>query len=135
MRDPRLVLLVAGKQNPRPYQAMASREKSARVVFAGLATDPYPFYRAADFLLLPTRHDPCSLVVLEAIAMGLPVISTRYNGACEIMTDGKHGRVLADPTDLVTLSGAMREMLDPGHAVRWPKRAANCGRDLRMQTI
>lgn len=45
--------------------------------------------------------------------MGVPVISTRFNGACEIMTDGTHGCVLADPGDISTLASAMRGMLDP----------------------
>jgi UDP-glucose:(heptosyl)LPS alpha-1,3-glucosyltransferase len=52
-------------------------------------------------------------VVLEALAMGLPVISTRFNGACEIMTDGVHGYVLDDPDDIDALADAMRKMLAP----------------------
>jgi UDP-glucose:(heptosyl)LPS alpha-1,3-glucosyltransferase len=63
--------------------------------------------------VLPTKHDPCSLVVLEALAMGLPVISTRFNGACEIMTDNLHGFVLDDPADTDALANAMRKMLEP----------------------
>jgi UDP-glucose:(heptosyl)LPS alpha-1,3-glucosyltransferase len=51
-------------------------------------------------------------VVLEALAMGLPVLSTRFNGACEIMTSGEHGFVLDDPQDIGALSSAMRAMLD-----------------------
>lgn len=110
--DPRLRLIVAGKQNPRPYRAMAAALASERVLFVGQASNPYPFYRAADFFLLPTRHDPCSLVVLEALAMGLPVISTVFNGACEIMTDGREGFVLRDPTDIVMLADAVKQLLD-----------------------
>jgi len=83
------------------------------VVFAGKTDDPVSFYRAADFFLLPTRHDPCSLVVLEALAMGLPVISTVFNGACEIMTSGQHGFVLPDPSDIDAIAEAMRNLLDP----------------------
>jgi UDP-glucose:(heptosyl)LPS alpha-1,3-glucosyltransferase len=82
------------------------------VQFTGPAPDPRPFYRAADFFILPTKHDPCSLVVLEALAMGLPVISTRFNGACEVMTDGKHGFVLPDPSEVAALAGAMRKLMD-----------------------
>ena len=60
----------------------AEKDVADRVIFAGKTTDPYSaFYRAADFFILPTRHDPCSLVVLEALAMGLPVISTVFNGS------------------------------------------------------
>ena len=46
-------------------------------------------------------------------AMGLPVISTKFNGACEIMTDGVHGYVLDDPSDVNALAEAMRRLLDP----------------------
>lgn len=59
--------------------------------------------------MLPTRRDSCSLVVLEALASGLPVISTRQNGATEIMTDGVHGYVLQGPDD-PRLAEAMRLM-------------------------
>jgi UDP-glucose:(heptosyl)LPS alpha-1,3-glucosyltransferase len=53
-------------------------------------------------------------VVLEALAMGLPVISTRQNGACEIMIDRLHGVILDEPDDLAALSEALRRMLDTG---------------------
>jgi UDP-glucose:(heptosyl)LPS alpha-1,3-glucosyltransferase len=83
------------------------------VIYAGTNWKVVLFYDAADFFVLPTKHDPCSLVVLEALAMGLPVISTVFNGATEIMTDGVHGYVLKDPTDVDALAAAMRRMLDP----------------------
>lgn len=113
IEDRRLVLLVVGKPDPGPYLNIARNLNVAdRVIFAGSTTDPYPFYRSADFFVLPTRHDPCSLVVLEALAMGLPVISTAMNGACEIMTDATHGFVLPDPADVSALAAAMRKLLD-----------------------
>lgn len=112
VNDPRLVLVVVGKQKPGPYRSLATKNGKAKVLFAGPTDDPYGLYRAADFFLLPTRHDPCSLVVLEALAMGLPVISTVFNGACEIMTDGREGFVLRDPADIVTLADAVRQLLD-----------------------
>lgn len=110
---PDLTLLVVGKQDPAAYQRLAAQQGVAdRVIFAGPTTDPYSFYRAADFFVLPTRHDPCSLVVLEALAMGLPVISTAFNGATEIMTDGVHGFVLPDPRNVDALRDRYRRMLD-----------------------
>jgi UDP-glucose:(heptosyl)LPS alpha-1,3-glucosyltransferase len=113
VKDERLVLLVVGKQDPAPYKRMAQRAGAANsVIFAGKTDDPYAFYRAADFFVLPTRHDPCSLVVLEALAMGVPVVSTAFNGACEIMTNGHHGFVLPDPADVAALAEAMRKLLD-----------------------
>ena len=117
--DPRLVLLVVGKPDPASYHRLAERLGVAeRVIFNGPTVDPHPFYRSADLFVLPTRHDPCSLVVLEALAMGVPVISTAQNGACEIMSDGTHGFVLPDPGNVDRLAAALREMLDPARRER-----------------
>jgi UDP-glucose:(heptosyl)LPS alpha-1,3-glucosyltransferase len=114
VNDPRLVLLVAGKQDPSPYRRWAEwLGVGQRVHFAGATTDPYSFYQSADFFILPTRHDPCSLVVLEALAMGVPVISTIFNGACEIMDHRQHGIVLSDPANVNALAAAMTTLLDP----------------------
>ena len=114
VRQPRLRLTVVGKQPPEPYQKQSAACGVAdRITFAGATSDTRPFYRDADFFVLPTKHDPCSLVVLEALAMGLPVISTRFNGACEIMTDGVHGFVLDDPNDVSALADRMKKLLDP----------------------
>ena len=111
--DRRLVLLVVGKDDFTPYANQAEGTKHPKhLIYAGATRDVRPYYAAADFFVLPTRHDPCSLVVLEALAMGLPVISTRFNGACEVMTPGLHGQVLADPADVEALVVAMRQMLD-----------------------
>jgi UDP-glucose:(heptosyl)LPS alpha-1,3-glucosyltransferase len=111
---PGIILLVGGKPDPAQYRQLAkSRGVADRVIFAGQVSDPVSFYKAADFFVLPTRFDPCSLVVLEALAMGLPVISTAQNGACEIMQDGIHGKVLANPDDIDALIAAVREMADP----------------------
>lgn len=112
-QDPKLVLLVVGKQDPSAYQQLAANYGvSDRVIFAGSTTDPYAYYRAADFFVLPTRHDPCSLVVLESLAMGVPVISTVFNGACEIMRDRVQGFVLPEASDIQALAHSMSEMID-----------------------
>jgi UDP-glucose:(heptosyl)LPS alpha-1,3-glucosyltransferase len=75
-------------------------------------------YFAADFLVHPTFYDPCSLVVLEALACGLPVITTRYNGASELLHVGKddlglqEGFVVDDPHDHEQLASCMYQLLD-----------------------
>lgn len=114
VHDPRFRLVVVGKESSDAYQRQAAaRGVADRITFAGATTNPLPFYQDADFFVLPTKHDPCSLVVLEALAMGLPVISTRFNGACEIMTDGVHGFILDDPSDVTALADRMKKLLDP----------------------
>jgi UDP-glucose:(heptosyl)LPS alpha-1,3-glucosyltransferase len=107
------IVLVVGKDDPARSRQQAQRLGiESRIIFAGETTSSADFYSAADFFVLPTRHDSCSLVVLEALAMGLPVISTIFNGACEIMTHGKHGYVLPDPTDVDALTAAITKLLD-----------------------
>ena len=107
-------LIVVGKGDTAPYKRLARALRVDNTTrFEGPTTEPRPYYQSADFFVLPTRHDPCSLVVLEALAMGLPVISTSSNGATEIMTDRLHGRVLTDPSDVRALASAIQELSDP----------------------
>jgi UDP-glucose:(heptosyl)LPS alpha-1,3-glucosyltransferase len=116
LNDHSLVLVVVGKEKGGAYQRLADELGIGEggIVFAGSTDDTYPFYRAADFFVLPTRHDPCSLVVLEALAMGVPVISTVFNGACEVMTEGLHGFVLRDLADVTALAEAMKKLSSAG---------------------
>jgi UDP-glucose:(heptosyl)LPS alpha-1,3-glucosyltransferase len=112
--DAPLVLLVVGKPEARAYRRLARRLGAAgRVIFAGGTSDPHAFYQAADFFVLPTRHDPCALVTLESLSMGVPVVTTAQNGAGEVITQGREGFVLADPYDVAGLAAAMGRLLDP----------------------
>ncbi len=110
-------LVVVGKPDPRPYAGLAERlGVGSRVVFAGPSSDVRPFYAMADVFVLPTTHDPCSIVVLEALAMGVPVITSSVNGASDFIQTGKQGVVLHSPTDVSELAAAMRKLADPGVA-------------------
>jgi UDP-glucose:(heptosyl)LPS alpha-1,3-glucosyltransferase len=106
-------IVVLGADDPRRGQEQGKRlGVEDRFIFPGQTDSPADFYAACDFFVLPTRHDSCSLATLEALAMGLPVISTIFNGACEIMTDGRHGYILPDPADVAALTMAMSNLLD-----------------------
>ncbi len=88
------VLWVAGKGNPGPWQRQARwLGVAARLKFWGPQADLSPFYQAATVLALPTIYDPCSNVVLEALACGTPVITTNANGAAEFLTPGANGEI------------------------------------------
>jgi UDP-glucose:(heptosyl)LPS alpha-1,3-glucosyltransferase len=93
-------LLVAGRGDERRF-------KSRRVQFLGVVQDMPALYGAADIFLLPTIYDPFSNACLEALAAGLPVITTRANGFSEIIENGVHGSVIDDPQNV----GAIREAL------------------------
>jgi len=69
-------------------------------------------YRSCDALVHPTFSDHCSLVVMEALASGLPVITTRQNGAAELMESGKQGFILDYPNDFRALTDALLRLQD-----------------------
>jgi UDP-glucose:(heptosyl)LPS alpha-1,3-glucosyltransferase len=106
-------IVVVGRGNPLPFLAVARQLDIAdRVLFAGPMADVTPAYAAADVYVQPTWYDPCSLVVLEALACGRPVITTRFNGAGELMQDGRDGFVIDSPADTERLAHAMLCLLD-----------------------
>jgi UDP-glucose:(heptosyl)LPS alpha-1,3-glucosyltransferase len=107
-------LLVVGHSKYQKYARLANRLGVAnRVQFLGFQAEPRNQFFASDFLVHPTFYDPCSLVVLEALACGLPVVTTQYNGASELITDGKEGFVICDPHQHSELAKAMMKLLDP----------------------
>lgn len=65
-----------------------------------------------DAAVLPTWYDPCSRFILEALAMGKPVITTRFNGAAERFEHQKHGIILDRPDDIAGLAAAIRLFCD-----------------------
>jgi UDP-glucose:(heptosyl)LPS alpha-1,3-glucosyltransferase len=112
----RFRLLVAGNPRTKAYEQLARRLGIAdRVRFLGPRRDVHHCYFAADFLVHPTFYDPCSLVVLEALACGLPVITTRHNGASELLHPPREGYVIDDPHDHAHLAECMAQLLDPRH--------------------
>jgi UDP-glucose:(heptosyl)LPS alpha-1,3-glucosyltransferase len=70
-------------------------------------------FAAADVFILPTIYDPFSNATLEALAAGLPVITTAANGCAEILTPGLHGEVIARPEDVPALAAALRAWASP----------------------
>jgi UDP-glucose:(heptosyl)LPS alpha-1,3-glucosyltransferase len=97
---PPFKLLVLGRDLQNSYLRLTRRMGvSNEVIFAGSTNEPEKYYGASDLLVHPTFYDACSLTVLEALASGLPVITTYSNGASGIMTQGQEGFVISDPRD------------------------------------
>ncbi|MFO8090585.1 MAG: glycosyltransferase family 4 protein [Desulfatiglandaceae bacterium] len=91
----RPALLVAGRGDLKRYKARAEElGVSERVRFAGVVEDMVACYASADVFFMPSRFDTFGLVVLEAMAAGLPVIITDRTGAKDIVTSGREGFVL-----------------------------------------
>jgi glycosyltransferase involved in cell wall biosynthesis len=105
-----LHLAVAGRLDGSPYPALAqSLGVSDRVHFLGFRRDVADLMRAADFFVLPSRRDSCPLVLLEALASGLPVIASSQVGNATLLGDGA-GFVLDQPEDAEGLALLLRRM-------------------------
>jgi UDP-glucose:(heptosyl)LPS alpha-1,3-glucosyltransferase len=106
-------LVVAGGKRTGSAQRMARRLGAGEAtIFLGAVDDAAPYYAAADVYVQPTHYDPCSLVALEALASGLPVVTSRFNGVSELMTDGREGAVLLDPADAEELTARLLPLLN-----------------------
>jgi UDP-glucose:(heptosyl)LPS alpha-1,3-glucosyltransferase len=94
-----------------PYtQRIKTKAKSLsnNLIFGGRADDPERIYPACDCLVHPSFYDACSLVVLEALASGIPVITTMSNGASMYIT--KTNGLVVPPGDHNALEAAMRDV-------------------------
>jgi UDP-glucose:(heptosyl)LPS alpha-1,3-glucosyltransferase len=111
-------LVVAGRdKHPGRFAARANKLGVAgRVVFAGPLEDVGPLLGAADAFVRPTLYDPLPNACLEAMAAGLPVVTSTQCGAAELLVPHAAG-IACDAQDVDALADAMRQLLDP--ATRW----------------
>ena len=107
-------LVVVGSGPVRHWQRQpAGLGLGDRLHFVGRVGDPESYYAAADVFALPTFFDPFANATLEAMASGLPVITSRQNGASEILRPGEDGLVVDRPDDVAGLAEALTSLLDP----------------------
>lgn len=107
-------LVVVGRGSSRPWMREAARLGiEDRVGMVGHASDPVPFYAAADVFALPTFFDPFANATLEAMAAGLPVVTSGQNGAAEVLRAGVDGVRVDRPDDVAGLAEALGSLADP----------------------
>lgn len=108
-----LRLVVVGTGNPAPFMKKRSDRVRQRVTFVGSrASDVERYYAMSDMFLLPTLYEPFGLVVLEAMATGVPAIVSASAGVAELLHDGVDSLLLADPTDADEIAGYIRLLID-----------------------
>jgi UDP-glucose:(heptosyl)LPS alpha-1,3-glucosyltransferase len=112
LRDVDVRLIVVGKGRTSDYEREALKAGAVeRVSFKGPVKSAIKYYQASDIFVLPTLYEPFSNACLEAMATGLPVVTSIVNGASEVISDGESGAVVDDPTDHVALAGRIREFM------------------------
>jgi UDP-glucose:(heptosyl)LPS alpha-1,3-glucosyltransferase len=107
-------LLIAGRGRhaPRYRQLARSHGVADRVTMADLETDLKVCYGAADAFVLPALYDPAPEATLEAMACGLPVITSTKSGAAELLLH-RHAGLVCPAGDVAGLAAQMRTLLDP----------------------
>jgi UDP-glucose:(heptosyl)LPS alpha-1,3-glucosyltransferase len=111
VRDVRSLVIGRG-ESPRWHRLASTLGIADGLRFVGPSDRLLEFYHAADVLLHPTYYDPCSRVVLEAMVAGLPCVTTRWDGASEMIVDGANGFVVDDPSDVDALADRVDRLRD-----------------------
>jgi UDP-glucose:(heptosyl)LPS alpha-1,3-glucosyltransferase len=106
-----LKILAVGVRPDRDLRNVVEREGLSHLVdFLGPRMDMPSLYSAADCFALPTRYDTFSLVTLEAMASGLPVIVSKRAGVAEILTPDLDSLVLEEPNDVPMLARHLQQL-------------------------
>lgn len=107
-RDARLIIVGSG-DSERSAAMAADCGVGDRMIWAGKSDDVAAHYAAADVFALPTRYDPFANSTMEALASGVPVVTTRSNGVSEILRDGLDAYVIDanDPEALADRLGVL----------------------------
>ena len=106
--------VVGNDRQPRKYRKLAEQVGvDGRVRFLGPQTDVRPFLGGADAFLLPSWYDPFPNACIEALASGLPVVTSSSTGTAELIRAGENGMVCrtGDPDDLLRQMQALRPRL------------------------
>jgi UDP-glucose:(heptosyl)LPS alpha-1,3-glucosyltransferase len=122
--DDRLSLHIVGRTPPTGYSATIARlGLTHRVHYHGATDDVGWWLAGADLLLLPTQYEPFGMVIVEALASGVPVITTSVAGASEAVQHGVTGLIQQDPYDVSELASLIRTAV-AADLKAWGRRAA-----------
>ncbi len=105
-------LIVIGK-GKRKYKRLSKRlGLEDNILFTGPVDDVRDYYFCGDIFVLPSLYEPFSNACLEAMACGLPVVTSRVNGVSEVITHGEDGYILDDPKDVLEIVKAVDLLLN-----------------------
>ena len=109
---PDITLLIVGRGDEKLYGQLARiKQVRERVIFASQSSNLWEYYAAADVFVFPTIYEPFGLTIIEAMASGLPVITSRSAGAADFITDGVDGLLLSDANDVNSLATKIELLL------------------------
>ena len=113
LRDRSLHVLAVGRFDSAPSARLAgSLGLETQVHFPGASAHVAQFYAAADVFALPTQYEAWGLVIIEAMACGLPVLTSRLAGAAVAVEEGRTGELLDEPRDEAEIAAKLTTLLD-----------------------
>lgn len=113
LHDPNIYYAIAGKGPLRGYLSDLAKELgvSDRVIFLGFRTDVFELYHAADIGAFPSKIEGLGLSGVEAMAAGVPLVSSNVHGILDYVMDGKTGFAI-DPKDVDGYAKAIKKLAD-----------------------
>jgi len=106
-------LVLVGKGNWGKYLKFTTKKKQEKITCLEPIDEIEKLYAAADFFILPSIYEPFGNANLEALASGLPIITSQNTGASEIITPKKEGIILEDPSNSKSIAEAIDYLMDP----------------------
>lgn len=127
-------LVVVGAGRVAPFRRLARRlGVEQKIIFTGPVDGIERYYGAGDVFVLPTRYDPCAGACLEAMACGLPVVTTAANGAAELIEEGASGFVLSARNIVAQLAERLKPLADPQRCAAMGRVAAEQVKTLTVE--
>ena len=110
--SPNVKLFISGSGDEKFYSQLAElKQVRERIIFVSGSSNLWEYYAASDVFVFPTIYEPFGLVIVEAMASGLPVITSRVAGAADVIIDGVNGLLLRDPSDVSDLAAKIELLL------------------------
>lgn len=127
-------LVVGGDRHPETYAAKAKALGIGnRVIFAGVQREAEKFYGASDIFVIPSHQEAFGNVVLEAMASGLPAVTTSLSGASEIMEGSLNELILKDPLDAQSLARIISRLTDESLKKRLAREAREIAKSYTLE--
>jgi len=131
LRELPILVIAAGDDSPSPFFEIAmSLGISGRCRFEPSRQDALDFYAAADLYVSPSHEDSFGLPVAEAMACGLPAITSIFAGVSSLLHDGVDSFILRDPHDATTLATMIRTLYEKAE---WRSRMGQAAAKAALQ--